>query len=298
MISGQVVYGPTHRPLAGTWVVLHQVGKQGRGGPIDSVRTRPQGRFTLTIPQPDTAALYVVSTWYGGIAYFSEPVPPGRGPATLQPIPVYDTASSGPPIEVSRRLVSVARPKEDGTRAVLELVALTNPGRATRVTNDTLRPTWVGVLPHDALQFDVGEGDIAGESVSRRGDSVVVLGPIPPGDPKQVSYTYNLPATTHAVTIPMAQPTGELDLLLEDTTTVVTAPGLESAGVQAIDGRPFAIYRRRGVPASTAVVLTFPRGAPRPESLIPYVIGLLAVALAGGLVVALRRPLAPRESAG
>ena len=298
-VSGQVLYGPRDRPLANAWVVLHQVRMQGQGGPMDSTRTETTGRFTLTIPRLDSTAMYVASSWYDGIAYFSEPVARGRPAVTLQPIHVYDTASTGPRVRVDRRLVTVARPSKDGTRGVLELLELTNPGPATRVTNDTGRPNWVGALPHGVIQFAVGQGDLSGDVAGQRGDSVIVVGPIPPGDPKQLTYSYTLPGTTAQVTIPIDQPMGELDLLLEDTATAVAGPGLEPGGVQVIEQRRFATYRGRGLAPPTSVELVFPRGSLGAQSLVPYVVALVALALAGGLAVALRRKPAgvgPRPS--
>jgi len=297
-----VLYGPTRRPLSGTWAVLEAVRPQGRGGPVDSVRTGAAGEFHVAIPHVDTAAFYVVSNWYRGIAYFSEPVPVTGGAATLQPIFVYDTSSTGPPIEVARRLVTIQRPKEtDGTRSVLEFVELHNPGTTTRITNDTMRPVWSGGLPHGTIQFDVGQGDIPPDAVDERGDSVLVVGPIPPGDPKQLSYTYTLPATTRRFELPIDQVTGELDLLLEDTTTVVRGPGLDMGGVQAVDQHRFARYRGMTVPAGTSIEFDFPNPPFRVQTLVPEVVGAAGLALLFGLVVALRRPppeLAPRRRKG
>ena len=73
VVSGRVLLGgPRGAPLEGSWVVLHRVTMGGGGAPIDSVRTDARGAFALTVARPDTAALYVASTWYGGIAYFSQ----------------------------------------------------------------------------------------------------------------------------------------------------------------------------------------------------------------------------------
>src|SRR3989442_9599603 len=46
-----------------------------------------------------------------------------------------------------------------------------------------------------AIQFRVGQGDVSPQVVTRRGDSVAVYGPLPPGERKQLSYTYVLSAT-------------------------------------------------------------------------------------------------------
>ena len=290
VISGRVLYGPNRKPLSGAWAVLHRVHMRGASGPVDSTRTGPQGEYRLRVLRADTAAMYVVSSWYRGIAYFSEPARVrGMPTATLKPILVYDTTSSGPPIHAQRRLVTIALPSKDGTRTVLELLALANPGTATRVASDTTHPTWVGAVPREAIQFEAGEGDISAQAVGLRGDTVAVFGPIPPGDLKQLSYSYVLPATTRRLTIPIDQPTGELDLLLEDTTATVAAPGLESVGVQAIEQRRFAGYRTGALQPRAAVSVTFPAPGFHIQTMLPYVITLVALALLAGLVIALRR---------
>src|SRR5439155_163863 len=141
VVTGRVLYGPTGRPAVRTWVVLHQVSMGGGGQPIDSTRTDARGAYALTIRRPDSATIYVVSTWYAGIAYFSEPITPGRSSSSLRPLYVYDTSSTGPPVRVTRRLITVAREKRDGSRDVVVLVELENPGGARRVARDTLLPT-------------------------------------------------------------------------------------------------------------------------------------------------------------
>jgi hypothetical protein len=293
VVSGRVLHGGTGgAPLARAWVVLHRIAMRGGGGPIDSVRTDPRGRFTLTVARPDTGAVYVVSCWYHGIAYFSEPaaaVPP-RSTTDLRPLLVYDTTSAGPGVQVARRLVTVATPKPDGTRDVLELVELRNPGEKTRIGPDTTRPTWTGAIPRGALEFQAGEGDLSAQAVALRGDSVAVFGPIPPGEPKQLSYTYVLPSTFTELALPIDQSIDEVDLLLEDVTATVTARSLDTLGVQAVEGRRFASYRARAVAAGSVMTIALPqRRGFRAESLVPIVVILAGVALAVGFAVALRK---------
>lgn len=290
MITGRVVYGPAGRPVARAWVVLHQVSVDGGGEPIDSTRTDARGAYTLAIRRPDSAAIYVVSSWHAGIAYFSEPIGPGRGASTsLRPLYVYDTSSAGPPVGVIRRLVTVAQRKRDGSRDVLELVELENPGPATRVARDTLLPTWTGAIPPVAIQFRVGQGDVSPQAVTRRGDSVAVYGPLPPGERKQLSYTYVLSATVRRVSLPIDQPTTEVDLLLEDTAAVVTAAKLDSLGLEEIGGRRFARYRTPPLAQGAPLAITFTEPGLTPEALVPFIVGIAAAALVVGFVVALRR---------
>jgi len=172
---------------------------------------------------------------------------------------------------------------------VLELVELENPGAATRVARDTMLPTWAGALPPPAIQFRVGQGDVSPQVVTRRGDSVAVYGPLPPRERKQLSYTYVLAATVRRMSLPIDQPTDEVDLLLEDTAAVVTAGKLDSLGAEDIGGRRFARYRTPPLPPGAALAIVFTERRFAPESLIPLIVGVAAVVLAIGFVVALRR---------
>jgi hypothetical protein len=305
-VTGRVLYGPAGRPLPGAWVVLHEVSRSGGGRAIDSTRTDAAGTYALAVPHPDTAAIYVISSRRAGIAYFSEPVVPrprGGGPARLRPLYVYDTSATAGPVALVRRLVTVAGRQRDGTREVLELLELENPGRATRIAPDTLHPTWGGAIPAAAIQFRVGEGDVSPQAVTRVGDSVLVFAPLPPGERKQVSYAYVLPADVRRLELPVDQPTGEFDLLLEDTTAGVVLPRGQPLGTEALGERRFARYRATALGAGTAVAVTFPppRGV-APERLVPVVVAVAALALGAGFVVALRRrpsgPIAPAPPSG
>ena len=290
MVTGRVVYGTDGRPVARAWVVLHQVSMGGGGQPIDSTRTDPGGVYRLTIPRADSGTIYVVSSWRAGIAYFSEPVTARAGPtARLAPLYVYDTSAAGPAVRVARRLITVAKLKRDGTRDVLELVELENPGSATRVARDSLRPTWTGAIPSVAIQFQVGQGDVSPQAVTLRGDSVAVFGPLPPRDLKQLSYTYVLPATVRRVSVPVDQPTREVDLLLEDTAAVVTTSKLDSLGIEDIEGRRFARYRAPSLAAGTPLAIAFTDRRFTPETIVPWIVGVAGVVLVVAFVVALKR---------
>ena len=290
VVTGRVVYGTDGRPAAGTWVVLHQVSMGGGGQPIDSARTDAGGAYRLTVPRADSGTIYVVSSWRAGIAYFSEPVTVRAAPtARLAPLYVYDTSAAGPAVRLARRLITVAKLKSDGTRDVLELVELENPGSVTRVAPDSLRPTWAGAIPSVAIQFRVGQGDVSPQAVTLRGDSVAVFGPLPPRDRKQLSYTYVLPATVRRVSVPVDQPTEEVDLLLEDTAAVVTTKKLDSLGVEDIEGRRFARYRAPSLAAGTPLAIAFADRRFAPENLVPWLVGVAAIVLGIAFVVALRR---------
>lgn len=282
--------GDRRAPLGGAWVVLHQIAASG-AGPLDSTRSDAGGRWRVRVPQVDTSAIYVASAFRDGVAYFSRPLQVAAGQsASADTIVVFDTSSTGPPVRILRRLVTIGRAKQDGARDVLEIVELQNPGRATRVAADSLRPTWVGTIPSAAVQFQVGQGDFSPDAVALRADSILVFGPIQPEAMRQLSVGYVLPGSVRTVPIPIDQPTGELDLLIEDTLTTVAGPALHAGGVQRIESRTFARYATDSLPAGTPVILTFPRSGFRVERLVPFLVGAVALALGAGLWVALRRP--------
>jgi len=301
-VTGRVLLGGRDSlPLARAQVILHRVTRD-TGGPIDSVRTDAAGRYRMGVPRPraaaDSAAVYVVSTLYDSLAYFSLPLNVlGRPAVRVEDLVVYRTTKHAPPVHLVRRLVTIARPAADGTRDVLEILELANTGLTTRITDDTLVPTWAGAIPATAVRFQAGQGDVSPEAMLQRGDSVLVLGPIPPGQVKQLSYGYVLPAGGSGFALPIDQATQDLNLLVEDTTASVDAPKLESLGVQAIEQRRFAAYRAGPLAAGDRVTIGLPRGAFRPQTLLPYVIATLAAAMAAALVWALRRkPLASSPS--
>jgi len=295
-VSGRVLRGGGDTvPLANAWVLLHRLARESTG-PMDSVRSDARGRYRLELRSPDSTSGYAVSVWYDSIAYFSLPLNvTGRPAVHVEDIIAFATTNDGPPIRLARRLVTVARANDDGTREVLEILELENTGVTTRVTTDTLIPTWAGRVPSHVGQFRGGQGDISNDAMQFRRDSVIVLAPIPPGGVKQISYAYSLPAGTRVLVIPIDQPTVEVNLLVEDTAAMVNAPTVQSLGVKEIEQRHFAAYRASPLAAGDNVEIRLPAGKFRAQMVLPYVIALLAAGMIVALVWALRRrPAAPR----
>jgi hypothetical protein len=292
-VTGRVVLGSAGRPVAGRFVVLHRI-TMGDGGPVDSVRTDASGRWRIRVPEVDSTAVYVVSAEHDSLAYFSLPLHLTIGQTTAaDPLVVWDTSSTGPAILLRRRLLTVARPKPDGSREVLEILELENPGRTTRVSNDTVHPTWSGAIPDQALEFALQTSDFSNDVVSQRAGRVSLFGPLQPQGRRQLSYRYVLAGAVHSLVLPIDQPTDELDLLFEDSTTAVTAPGLVRLGVETIEQRRFARYRADSLVAGAPVRIAFPAARLRIDAFLPYIVGLVVVAMGVGLWIALRRSPQP-----
>ena len=293
-VSGRVLRGGRDTvPLANAWVVLHKITRE-TGAPVDSVRSDARGRYRIQLRQPDSGSVYVVSAWFDSLAYFSLPLNVIDRPAVhVEDIMTFPTSASGPPLRLARRLATVAAAHDDGTREVLEILELENPGVTTRITKDTLAPTWAGAVPRNAGQFKGGQGDISPEAMVFKNDSIYVLGPIPPGPVKQLSYGYSLPAGTRTLAIPIDQATTELNLLIEDTAAVVHAPKLDSLGVSELEQRRFAAYRAGPLAPGDRVEIVLPPTGFRAQALLPYVIALLAAGMVVALVWALRKRPTP-----
>jgi hypothetical protein len=252
------------------------VGQQSQG-PIDSSLADARGRFSFVF-RPDTTAFYLLSSNRAGIEYFSSPVStnPERADTGLR-IVVYDTSSSSPVTLEGRHLV-VARPGEDGSRSILDLILLRNPGRLTRVASDTLHPSWSAPLPRGTTGLQLSEGDVSPGTVTRRGDSLILTAPIAPGE-KQLAIQYRVPPGRRVLELPVDQPGVRVNVLAEEPEVRVIGGGLALADSQVIEGRSFR--RWTGVvPAAGDVRLLLPGTGTAPPWLLAVLVGTLAVSLA------------------
>jgi len=276
--------------VPGVRVVLHRVGRAVQG-PVDSVVAGANGQFRFRYPA-DTAAVYLLSTGWQGIEYFSSPLHTEPGaPDTGLVVVVSDTSSSAPVSIVSRHLV-ISKPTSGGSRPVLEIIVLANTGNATRVSADSTQPTWEAGLPAGAVNFEAGSGDFSGEALEAGKDRVRLFAPIAPGE-KQVIYTYALPAGTGPVRITVPDSIGIFNVLLEEFDRSVRGGGLVKADSQQIEGRSFRQWAGPA-PAGSVVVIDFP-GAGAGAWLLPGLVGTLALVLAVVAVRVLKRR--PAESA-
>jgi hypothetical protein len=297
VLSGRAVRvrGRDTTALSGAVVVAHRIGLREQG-PLDSLKADARGAFRFRIARPDTGVMYVVSTRYAGIGYFSEPfsVRDHAGADTIR-LAVYDTAATGSPLVVAVRHLVISAPGGDGSRDALDIVQVGNGGETTRVPRDSTSPTWHMKLPRGIESFRVGEGDVPNSAVVLAADSILVSAPFPPGL-KQVVVTYAVPRDLKTLRVPIDQPTQRLELLVEDSTAEATGPALVTADPLTIQGRRFRRFSATGMGAGGTVAISF--GGTRARDLGWLAVVLSAVLLgAGGWIAAQRRrtvvPVAP-----
>ena len=269
-------------------VVLHEVGELG-GSAIDSVYTDHNGRYRFVVFSPGMSSEFFVSVEHHDVGYFSSAlhlVP--EGAVTVPPIVVYDTSYARPNIVLHERHIIVRCEDIDGTRQVIELIALRNSGWFTRIAADTSSPVWQGALPSNALQFAIGESQVGVGAVYRRGDSLAIAAPIPPGE-KQVLFSYIVPRIGDLLEFPVDQPTTSLTVSLEDTTATAVGRGLALYGVEEVGGVVFRRYEAAGVPAGMPVTVRFEKPF-LPVARLQFVVVFGAVlALVGTLTWWMRR---------
>src|SRR5215470_1271625 len=95
--GGRVVrtVGADSVAVAHARVLLHRIGRSAQG-PIDSVTTDAAGRFRFRFT-PDTSAVFLASSRFQGIEYFSPAVRQASAtPDTTLRIVVSDTSSAAP----------------------------------------------------------------------------------------------------------------------------------------------------------------------------------------------------------
>ena len=296
-VDGRVVRGTREGPerVANQWVVLHRVGSD-RAGPLDSIRTGPDGRFAFRYrPSGDSSAVYFVSTSYGGVAYFTSPLRAAVVSGDDASLTVFDTTSAPVPIKLGGRHLIVGMPQPNGRRPIGEVFDLENDSTVTLVARDSTSPVWSTRVPRGAVGFQLNtSGDLAPGAITQRGDSVHLFVPLSPGI-RQLAFTYELPASAFPLTLAVDRPTGVFEILVQEPTARVEAPSLREMAPVSTDGRVFRRFLAQELPAGTSVRIDVPRvvGAQRERVYIGVGITLLA-AMAMALVFAARRGTARR----
>lgn len=277
-------------PVANQWVVVHRVGPE-RSGPLDSVRTSAAGAYALRYKTSgDSAALYFVSTSYGGVAYFTSPLRTPLVNGDDATLIVFDTTSAPVPIHNAGRhfIVGVAQP--NGNRPVGEVYDLQNDTTVTAVAKDSLSPVWTTHIPDKAVGFTLNaRGDLAAGSILHVGTSVGVLVPISPGI-RQIAFTYELPPSAFPLKFPLEKSTGVLEVMVQDPGARVTGAKFRETPAASVDGRTFRRFLAEDIPGDAVIGIEVPRviGAEREKVYIGVATTLLA-AMAAALVLTARR---------
>lgn len=292
-LSGRVVRpgraGMIEVPRA--WVTLHRVAPDS-SGPMDSVRTDANGRYTIRYRPYGDDAVYFASSMYGGVAYFTAPLPATDAGGDAGEITVFDTTSAPIRVRTRGRHLVVSSSAVDGRRTLVEVFELSNDSTVTAIAGTRGHATWSAPLAPNAADFQVGQGDIGPNAVQFRDGRVLVYASISPGI-RQVAFSYSVPASDFPLGVPVADSVSVFELLLEDPGASASGPGIAEQAPVSLEGRSFRRFLGQDVPGGATVTVDV--GAPTAPPgnrfvLWPVIAGAAVMGLA--LVFALtRRPV-------
>ena len=274
------------------WVTLHRVAPDS-SGPMDSVRTDANGAYAFRYKPVGGDAVYFASSSYGGVAYFTAPLPPRDAIGGDAEITVFDTTSTPVPVHARGRHLVVSASGVDGRRTLVEVFELSNDTTVTAVAGTRGRATWSAPVPPNAANFQVGQSDIGANAVQFRDGRVLVFASISPGI-RQIAFSYSVPSEEFPLAIPVAEAVSVFEVLVEDPGASATGGGLAEQQPVALEGRNFRRFLAQDVPSGAKVTISV--GAPtvpRTNRLMLFPIvaaaGVMAVALAFALTR--RRPV-------
>ncbi|HET7456315.1 MAG TPA: hypothetical protein VFJ74_01600 [Gemmatimonadaceae bacterium] len=290
-VAGRVIRpgGDSVVPVSAVWVTIHRVGPDG-AGPLDSTRTDGAGRYAFAYRASGSErAVYFVSASYGGIAYFSQPLTEAAVAGDAAEITVFDTTSHAVPVTVrGRHMIVFADTSGRGRRQVVEVYDLSNDSTVTAVSDEgaRARPTWTAVVPAEARDFAVGQGDVP-PTAARMGDGrVEVYAPFAPGL-KQFAFSYTLPDAAFPLSIPMERPTSVLEILVEGQGGAASGAKLREVNPVHQQGRNFRRFLGQDVAqASVARVELAPVAFATRRALY---VAVLIVGVGAAMLLALAR---------
>jgi hypothetical protein len=290
-VRGRVIIpaGEKVNPAAGVMVTLHRVGPDA-AGPLDSVRSGPDGRYSIAYTrQGSQEAVYFTAVIYRDIAYFSSPI---RGLRTAEEdgeIVVFDTTTHAMPFTIQGHHIVVAAPGPDGSRKVVEVYELSNDTSVTVVGKDSLAAVWSATLPRGATAFAGGQGDVAASSLVAHAGRVEMRAPFGPGI-KQLSYSYSLPAGAFPLQLTVDRFTAVLEVLLEEEGAQARAASLRAQANATTQGRSFKRFLAQGTPPGETIRIDVPVVAASTRTRVLIGLGIvIALAMIASLARALLR---------
>jgi hypothetical protein len=235
-------------------------------------------------------AIYFVSASFDGIAYFSIPLREQATRGEDAQITVFDTTSGAVPIHVLGHHIILGAPNPQGRREAVEVFELGNDTSVTRVSGSAHRPVWEGFLPRGAIDAKVNPtGEIAPTALSFADGRVRLFAPLSPGS-RQLSYAYQVAKDALPLTYPLEQPTGVLEVLLEEPRAKVAGAGLAEVQPTTASGRAFRRYLAQNVSGQAAVQIDIPFAVEDARSRFFVAIAIVSgLAMLGAIFYASRR---------
>jgi len=241
IIQGEVRAGD--EALGGAMVVLHQVSSD-LSGEIDSIQAGPDGTFRLRLPRVPAhganSEVFFASVRYQGLLYFGRAITDPIQLDSLYLIQAFDTLSvpqGGAALPLSARNLFLDK-VQDGWQAT-DFFQLRNASDRTLFSPDE-GVTWQYPLPPSAQDLEMGQADMAADALRFEGGSLVVYGPIPPGE-RAFLVRYRI--LEEDFSIPMPGKTEQMEVLVRQPGPQVEFQGLvRAAPVELEAGNTFSRF--------------------------------------------------------
>ncbi len=274
--------------MAGAHVTLHRV-TVTTPGPVDSMLSDSRGRFTFRIT-PDSAVVYLVSVRWSGIEYFATPFVVHVDSPTAPVVAVVSDTSATAPVQLVARHLIVSPPSPDGTRDVVDIFVLNNPGQLTRVAADSGGITWRSALPPFAINVRAGNSEFAADAIRFDGGETRLIAAIPPGQ-RDLEVDYEIPPNTARFEVAVDASAEISNIISSDQQMRVSGAFTRSDTV--IENKRYARWQG-SLTAGSAIALEF--GTARsPTGLLIIIMSAMLLVLIGVTLAQLRRP--PRHLA-
>jgi len=271
-MTGQVVNGEA--ALSEGMVVLHSVSPD-LAGEVDSMRVGEEGRFRFALPRvldgDNRTQVYFASVRHQGVLYFGEAIARTRQLDSLYTIEVFDSEvapEGGFPLPLAVR--NVVMEQKDGVWLATDLLQIQNDRERTIVASDG-GVVWSHELPEAAFDVVVGPGDLPAGAVDFVDGRVVVRAPIPPGE-RLLLIRYRVEELPFE--IPVAAPTGVMELLVKESAPPVNAPPLQAVSAVSIDESNYRRYTGQSLSAGVPILVE------EAEVLVAFPVGWMAVLFA------------------
>ena len=245
-------------PVPSTWVTLHRVAPDS-SGPVDSVRADASGQYRIRYTPRGGDAVYFASSMFGGIAYFTAPLPASDAGGDAGEITVFDTTSAPVRINTRGRHLVVSASATDGRRTLVEVFELSNDTTVTAVAGARGRATWSTPVAPNATSFQAGQSDISGNAMQLRDGRVLVFASIAPGI-RQVAFSYSVPAEDFPLAVPVADSVSVFEVLVEDRGASATGGTLAEQPSVSLEGRTFRRFLGQDIAPGTPITIDV--GAP------------------------------------
>jgi hypothetical protein len=235
-------------PLSEGVVVLHQVSADA-SGEVDSVRVAPDGTFQLRLPHvPDHASrpdVFFASVEYRGLLYFGPAVTEAVQLDSLYLIQAFDTLSvppGGADLPISARNLFLEQ-VADGWTAT-DVFEVHNGGDRTLFSPED-GVVWSYPLPPSASGFQLGQSDLAPETVRFTEGRMELFAPLPPGE-RFLMIRYQISEPDFL--LPLPGRTDRLEVLVrEPAPALELSPLVLSPPVELEPGNVFRRYSGEGL---------------------------------------------------